>query len=363
MNLAICKAQYSKITAIGESVKQLEKKTGDQYLFLNQGVNAVVPINLTSVIPLIDFNSKDIQVYPPIKGRLPLRQAVNTVYFHSTTTEDAITITSGGMSGLDLIFQTLDIEQLLLPAFYWGSYFHIANIRNKTIKTYTSLSELLDLNISKKTAVIICDPNNPVGDKFDDDKLLLLIQSLNQKQIPTIIDSPYRRVFYDNSDTFYEKISHYPSVIINESFSKSLGLSGQRIGFIHCTDNNFNKALGIRLMYASNGVNAFSQILIEKLLTTKEGKKATDDFKTKTRLAIQKNINLLKSKRILADTFYKDTHPIGIFVIVNLSEEELLKRKIAGISLSFFTKDKKEEASQFSRICVSVPHTELVKFF
>ena len=43
-------ATYSKITAIGEKVKQLEKESGTKYLYLNQGVNAVCNINLTEVV-------------------------------------------------------------------------------------------------------------------------------------------------------------------------------------------------------------------------------------------------------------------------------------------------------------------------
>ena len=73
-------ATYSKITAIGEKVKRLEKESGKKYLYLNQGVNAVCNINLTEVVKLIDFNSRDIQVYQPMKGRPLLKQAINKYY-------------------------------------------------------------------------------------------------------------------------------------------------------------------------------------------------------------------------------------------------------------------------------------------
>ena len=70
-------ATYSKITAIGEKVKLLEKQTGQKYLYLNQGVNAVCNIDLDEIVKLIDFNSRDIQVYQPMKGRPVLKQAIN----------------------------------------------------------------------------------------------------------------------------------------------------------------------------------------------------------------------------------------------------------------------------------------------
>jgi len=363
MDLVTSGAQYSKITSIGEKVKQLEKQEGKPYLYLNQGVNAVVPIDINSVIPLIDFNTKDIQVYPPMQGRPKLRNAIRDIYFHSKTNIDNIIITSGGMFGLDLLFQTLDVEQILVPSFYWGSYYHIATVRKKKIITYDSFSKLLDLDRNIKTAVIICDPNNPIGDKQNDEMLFEIIESLDKKEIPIIIDSPYRRLFYGKQDDFYDKLINYKSLIINESFSKSVGLSGQRIGFLHSKSTSLNKELTLRLMYTTNGINAFSQILIEKLLTTKQGAEAIFNFENKTKVAIKKNIDFLKKHKLLAEDFYKNTSPMGIFVIVNKSEEYLLKHRIAAISLSFFTKDRKDYAEQFSRICISVPHQKFVSFF
>lgn len=363
MDLVVSGAQYSKITAIGEKVKLLEKNEGKSYLYLNQGVNAVVPIDINTIIPLIDFNTKDIQVYPPMQGRLLLREAINKAYFRSMANTDNFLITSGGMFGLDLLFQSLEVEEILLPSFYWGSYFQIATIRKKKIITYDSFSELLDLKKNRKAAVVICDPNNPIGDKQEDEALLSIIKTLDQKEIPVIIDSPYRRLFYGVNDDFYQKIINYKSVIVNESFSKSVGLSGQRVGFLYTSNTLLYKELTLRLMYATNGVNAFSQILIEKLLTTKEGEKAISDFEIKTTDAIKRNIDFLIKHKLLAQEFYKNSRPMGIFVIVNKSEEYLLEHRIAAISLSFFTKDKKEYATQFSRICVSVPHQDFVSFF
>ena len=50
-------AAYSAIVGISEKLQKLQAETGKEYLFLNRGVNAVCPIDLTDVIPHIDFNS------------------------------------------------------------------------------------------------------------------------------------------------------------------------------------------------------------------------------------------------------------------------------------------------------------------
>jgi len=122
-----------------------------------------------------------------------------------------------------------------------------------------------------------------------------------------------------------------------ESFSKSVGLSGQRIGFVHTNNADLADELKIRLLYASNGVNAFSQQLVYELLTSIEGKKAIDNFRERTRNDIAENIKYLEKTGLLAKEFYLNSDPIGIFVIVNMSEDELLDNYIGSVSLSFFT--------------------------
>lgn len=363
MKVKVSGATYSKITAIGEKVKQLEKQTGQKYLYLNQGVNAVCNINLTEVVKLIDFNSRDIQVYQPMKGRPVLKQAINENYFNNKSTSENIIVTSGGMAGLDLVFQSIDVDIIYLPEFFWGSYMNIIKVRGLEGSYYLNFKDL-DSNIEKykNSAVIICDPNNPIGDKFNDEKLISLITKLNNNGTIVIIDSPYRKVFLDE-DKLYETIYNLPNVIIIESFSKSIGLSGQRIGFVHTNNKDLNNELAIKLMYTSNGVNGFAQILVEKLFTTEVGLKSINDFRKITTTDIKKNIEFLIEHNLLAKEFYKDSEPKGIFTVVNLSEQELLNKNIASVSLSFFTKIDKHYASKFARICVSVPHKEFASFF
>ncbi len=358
-------ARYSAIVGIGEKIKELSKQTAREYLFLNRGVNAVCNINLNEVVKDIDFNSGTIQVYPPNSGFPRLKSAINEIYFHNRTRDDNITISAGGMGGLDLVFQTLDIDKILLPRFYWGAYANILLIRNVPNQTYNSLPELKALAGSMAgTAVIICDPNNPVGNKYDDAEVLETVKLLESKGAVVVFDSPYRRVFYDRDEPMFAELAQLDNVVIVESFSKSVGLSGQRLAFVHSGNEEFNNELGIRILYANNGINGFAQELVSRLLVSEEGKKAVDNFRKETVRDIGLNIRYLKEKGLLADNeFYSDSDPMGIFVIVNKTEKELLEKYIGSVSLSYFTKDEKQWASQFSRLCVSVPHSGFVEFF
>ena len=356
-------AKYSQISAIGEQVRKAEKESGLPYLYLNQGVNAVVPINLEPIIPLIDFNAKDIQVYAPMKGRSLLKDAINATYFQSQVQVENILITNGGMSGLDLVFQSVAVDKFYLPSYFWGSYAHILNHRQKPFSFYDNFNELKEnTHALKGSAVVICDPNNPLGNKFVDEDLIELIVHLNRHEIAVLIDSPYRRVFIEE-DTFYNKIAALENVIIIESFSKSIGLSGQRIGFIHSNNKDLMSELGLRLMYSSNGVNAFAQVLVEKLLTTAQGKQTIAEFKQKTTEDIKQNIDYLRNRKFLSEEFYQNSEPLGIFVVINKSFTFLMNYRIASVSLSFFTHLHHEMAKEHSRICVSVPHELFKSFF
>lgn len=357
-------AKYSDIVGIGERIRKQSVETGEEYLLLNRGVNAVCNINLDSIVEDLDFNNNAMQVYPPSQGRQELRVAINQHYFNNKSTFSNISVSGGGMSALDLTFQTLNVDRILLPEYYWGSYFQVMTIREIESGTYTHFDNLLDrLPEIKNSAVIICDPNNPIGNKVEDDELFKIIQVLNDNGTTVIIDCPYRRVFCDDEDLFYQNLLDFENVIIVESFSKSIGLSGQRLGFIHSTNAEFNTELGIRLMYATNGINAFSQILVANLLNSEKGENSRKQFKEITVKGINQNINFLEEKGLLASEFYTDSKAIGIFVIVNKSEDELLEKRIGSVSLSYFTKTQKDKAAQYARICVSVPPEEFKTYF
>jgi len=358
-------AKYSAIVGIGENLRQRSIQENREYLLLNRGINAVVNIDIKDIAKEIDFNSNDIQVYPPAKGRPKLREAINEAYFHGATTPDNIFITNGGVSALELIFKTLNTKEVVLPPFYWGAYLNVLKINKLPFSFYNSLEEIASATEKLKgKAVLICDPNNPTGSKLNDSNLLETINILNNSGIVTIVDSPYRRLFYDwKTDGFYKGICDLENIIISESFSKSIGLSGQRIGFVHCRNEEFMQELGTNLLYATNGINNFSQILVEKILTEEKGIKAAIEFRDKTVNEIKKNIQYLSEKNMLAKEFYGAEVPWGIFVIVNKSYETLLQYQIGSVPLNYFSQLPIEEASKYARICVSIPHEKFKTFF
>ena len=91
--------------------------------------------------------------------------------------------------------------------------------------------------ISEKTAAIIVNsPNNPTGAVYTSESIRLLAEELNKKQkelkrdIFIISDEPYRELCYTDTPPFIP--NYYDNTVVCYSYSKSLSVPGERIGYI-----------------------------------------------------------------------------------------------------------------------------------
>lgn len=364
MKINNSQVSFSSIVGIGQKVAKASRESGEEYLELNRGVNSVVNIDLTDVIKNIDFNSKEFQVYAPNLGIERLRRNIIKEYFPSTSTDlfTNVTIMPGGMPGLDLIIQTLNVDNIIFPKFYWGSYSKMATIRKKSFSFYDDIKSLNEKELNENSCVFICDPNNPTGIKLSDYELAQKIKELNDAGVTVIFDCPYRKLFTYNNDLF-DIVGQMENVIVCESFSKSLGISGARLGFVWSLNENFNKELNIRILYEFNGVCSPSQLLVNELLSSNEGKLAVLNFRKITIDNIKKNVDYLRKHNLLVEEIYGNQKPEGMFAIINMSEDFLFKNKIGAVGLDKFTYYDKDLWSSYSRICISVPHNKFIEFF
>ena len=359
MKINISNATFSSIVGIGEKIEKIEKSSDRKFLKLNRGVNAVTNIDLTNVVPFLDCNSNDFQLYAPNTGFKSLKKAILTEY---DLGEDPsmISVTPGGMPALDLVIQLLNVESVHFPKFYWGSYSKMATIRNKAFSFYDDFLSIDTRKLNDTSCFLVCDPNNPTGVKMPEAKLMEKIMEIQNTGAIVIFDSPYRKLFsYPNLSI----IRDCKNVIITESFSKWLGLPGMRLGFIYSNNEEFNRELNIRLLYEFNGVASPSQIIVERLISEDYGRIAIDDFRKKTVDSLRKNISFLKQNEFLPDDIYGSFSPLGIFAIVNKSEDFLLQHDIGSVGLDKFVYYDKDLYSSYSRVCVSVPHEKFKEYF
>ena len=102
--------------------------------------------------------------------------------------------------------------------------------------------EILKPLITEKTkAVIVNSPNNPSGVVYTAETVTKLSELLRAKEaefghaIYLIADEPYRELVYDGMDVPY-LTKYYKDTIVCYSYSKSLSLPGERIGYILVPD-------------------------------------------------------------------------------------------------------------------------------
>ena len=171
--------------------------------------------------------------------------------FSTAFTQNNIINTVGAAGGLNVILKTLlnPEDEVITFAPFFGEYRnYVANYEGKlviisanTIDFQPNLQEFKDKITSKTKALIINSPNNPTGVIYSEETIIKLSEILREKQkefgtnIYLISDEPYRELAYDNIEVPY-LTKYYANTIIGYSFSKSLSLPGERIGYLVIPD-------------------------------------------------------------------------------------------------------------------------------
>ena len=167
---------------------------------------------------------------------------------HGTAfTSENILMTVGAASGLNIAMKTLldPGDEVLAFAPYFVEYGNYAKNHGAFVTaipanppTFQPDLEGLEKAISEKTrAVIINSPNNPTGVVYSEDTLKEMAKILTRGSarighpIFIISDEPYRELAYDGVDVPYVT-KYYANTIVGYSWSKSLSLPGERIGYL-----------------------------------------------------------------------------------------------------------------------------------
>lgn len=164
---------------------------------------------------------------------------------------DNIIMTVGAAGGLNVILKTLinPGDEVIAFAPFFGEYrSYAANhdaklvvVSPNTVDFQPNLAEFEEKITPKTKAVIINNPNNPTGVVYSEDTIKKLADILTRKQqefgtdIYIISDEPYRELVYDGVEVPY-LTKYYDNTIVGYSFSKSLSLPGDRIGYLVIPD-------------------------------------------------------------------------------------------------------------------------------
>ncbi len=158
-----------------------------------------------------------------------------------------IIMTVGAASGLNIVFKAIlnPEDEVIVFAPYFSEYNNYIENYNGIVKVISpnlnnfepNLNELKEKISNKTKAVLINTPNNPTGVVYSESTIKEISKILKEKeqefgkQIFLISDEPYRELVYDNREVPYIT-KYYKDTIVVYSYSKSLSLPGERIGYV-----------------------------------------------------------------------------------------------------------------------------------
>ncbi len=191
--------------------------------------------------------------YTPSPGDARVREAIAQYIrtnFDIPATFGNVYVTSGASSAIAITLAAISNpgDEVIAIAPYFPEYKTWAQAAGCTLVEVPALTpsfqpdiQAIEAAITPKTsAVIINSPNNPVGTVYTRASLEALAEMLQRKEqelgtrIMLISDEPYREIVYGAEVPYVPNL--YEDTIVCYSFSKSLSLPGERIGYIYVSD-------------------------------------------------------------------------------------------------------------------------------
>lgn len=248
----------SVIRAMFEEGKQMAQKYGAENVFdFSLGNPSAEPpkeVREAMVSILMEENPLVVHGYMNNSGYEDVRAAVADSLnkrFETAFTEKNILMTVGAAGGLNVILKTLldPGDEVIVFAPYFGEYNnYISNFDGKavvispnTVDFQPNLREFAGKISEKTKAVIVNTPNNPTGVVYSEKMIMAMAEIMYKAQdafgtsIYLISDEPYRELAYDGVFVPY-LTKYYENTIVAYSYSKSLSLPGERIGYLVMPD-------------------------------------------------------------------------------------------------------------------------------
>ena len=247
-------SRRSVIREIFEFGKQRAQEVGKENVFDfslgNPSVNPprIVADTLAELVREEDQTA--LHGYTSAQGDLSVRRAIADYIRTAHGAEadpDFIYMTCGAAASLTITLSALcnEGDEVITFAPYFTEYKVFTETAGASLvaldsdpDTFQIDFDLLDKAVCEKTAaVLVNSPNNPSGVVYGEETVKRLAKLLEEKSaqfgrtIYLITDEPYRELVYGGVKVPY-LTNYYPHTIVCYSYSKSLSLPGERIGYI-----------------------------------------------------------------------------------------------------------------------------------
>ncbi len=244
----------SAIRAMFEEGQKMAAKVGAENVFDFSLGNPSIPsppeVNKAILGVLEEEDSLFVHGYMNNAGFPDVRKKVadhlNGLY-GTEYTEKHILMTVGAAGGMNVVLKVIlnpGDEVLTLMPFFGEYRSYVANFDGVLVpvptdpSTFMPIRENLEKAITAKTrAMIINSPNNPSGVVYGEADIAMIAEVLKAKEeeygapIYLISDEPYRELVYDGVKVPWIP-NYYKNTIVGYSFSKTLSMPGERIGYL-----------------------------------------------------------------------------------------------------------------------------------
>ena len=208
-----------------------------------------------SIAHALSLPATTLHGYTPANGLPAAREAVVASLnrrFGTAYQADDLYLTCGAAASISIVLNAVCCagEEVIVIAPYFPEYAVFVQNAGATCvevmadaKTFQIDVEAVEAAITPRTAAVMIDsPNNPVGSVYARANLQALAAVLKKKSaeyghaIYLISDEPYREIAYDVEVPWVPDL--YDRTLVCYSYSKSLSLPGERIGWVLVPNNN-----------------------------------------------------------------------------------------------------------------------------
>ena len=243
----------SSIRRVAGEAQKRKAEIGEENVFDFSLGNPSIPapeIVKKTLIELIENEHETIHGYTANKGDAEVRKAIADYINetnNTTLTAENIYMTVGACASLSIAIKAIALEgdEIITFAPFFPEYrVFVEGCKAKLVVVKPNMKDFqidfdeFEKSINEKTkAVMINSPNNPSGVVYTEETIKKLSDLLNKKSkeyghvIYLIADEPYKEIVYDDLKVPC-CLNYYDNTFVCYSYSKSLSLPGERIGYI-----------------------------------------------------------------------------------------------------------------------------------
>lgn len=252
-------SRRSVIRELFEYGKKMASEVGEDKVFDFSLGNPNVPAPKEvkdAILELANMeDSTKVHGYTSAQGDLKVRQEISKYInerFKTKLDENCIYMTVGAAAGLCVCLNALNEghDEFVTFAPFFPEYNVFVKSAGGVLKVVPFVEENFEIDLEafentlneKTKAIILNSPNNPSGVVYSENTIKKIADILNAKSkefghpIFIICDEPYRELVFSDVKVPY-LMNYYDNTLVCYSYSKSLSLPGERIGYIAVNPN------------------------------------------------------------------------------------------------------------------------------